>query len=79
MKRWFRQCSRSETVAPSRVAARFADERYQMASTVRFSWLVPKHRETRLWSEHQDINDVMLATALVPVGFLSIRRTESEV
>jgi hypothetical protein len=33
-------------------------------------WLTPAHRQTDLWSEHGDINDVMLATALVPDGFL---------
>ena len=33
-------------------------------------WLTPAHRQTDLWSDHGDINDVMLATALVPDGFL---------
>ncbi len=33
-------------------------------------WRDPQHRRTRTWSEHQDINDVMLATSLVPEGFL---------
>ncbi len=33
-------------------------------------WLTPAHRQTDLWSEHGDINDVMLATALLPDGFL---------
>ena len=35
-------------------------------------WLHPEHREARTWSEHRDINEVMLATSLVPSGFLSI-------
>lgn len=35
-------------------------------------WLVPEHRASRLYAEHQDINDVMLATALVPAGYLSL-------
>ncbi len=34
-------------------------------------WLEPEHREARTWSEHRDINEVMLATSLVPKGFLS--------
>ena len=33
-------------------------------------WLRTEHRATRAWSEHEDINDVMLATSLVPEGFL---------
>jgi len=33
-------------------------------------WLVPAHRETPTWVDHQGINDVMLATCLVPEGFL---------
>jgi hypothetical protein len=34
------------------------------------SWLDPPHRQLRTWSEHRDINEVMLATSLVPDGFL---------
>lgn len=33
-------------------------------------WLTPAHRQTDLWSGHADINDVMLATTLVPEGYL---------
>jgi len=33
-------------------------------------WLDPEHRRTRTWSEHRDINEVMLATSLVPEGCL---------
>jgi hypothetical protein len=33
-------------------------------------WLRPEHRRTRSWLDHADINDVMLATALEPAGFL---------
>jgi hypothetical protein len=33
-------------------------------------WLRPEHRQTRAWLDHEDINDVMLATSLVPEGFL---------
>jgi len=35
-------------------------------------WLEPAHRETESWLAHQDINEVMLATSLVPEGFLVI-------
>ncbi len=33
-------------------------------------WLEPDHRSGRTWTEHRDINEVMLATALAPEGFL---------
>ena len=35
-------------------------------------WLEPKHRDTRTWKEHEDINAVMLATSLAPDGFLAL-------
>lgn len=33
-------------------------------------WLDPARRDPRTWSEHRDINEVMLATALCPDGYL---------
>jgi hypothetical protein len=33
-------------------------------------WLEPAHRTTTTWLDHADINNVMLATSLVPDGFL---------
>ena len=35
-------------------------------------WLLPEHRQVRTWLDHEDINDVMLATSLVPEGFLML-------
>jgi hypothetical protein len=35
-------------------------------------WAESAHRSTREWHEHEDIDDVMLATALAPDGFLSV-------
>jgi len=35
-------------------------------------WLDDKNREAGSWTEHRDINMVMLATSLAPDGFLSI-------
>ncbi|HET6414830.1 MAG TPA: hypothetical protein VFG22_00945, partial [Polyangiales bacterium] len=43
-----------------------------LGSEIRSFWLDPEHREARTWSEHRDINEVMLATSLVPSGFLWI-------
>jgi hypothetical protein len=33
-------------------------------------WLDPENRQTPTWSEHRDINEVMLATRLAPLGYL---------
>lgn len=33
-------------------------------------WRDPAHRRSLTWSEHRDINEVMLATSLAPGGFL---------
>lgn len=35
-------------------------------------WLEPLNRKTEAWKEHRDINMVMLATSLLPDGFLAI-------
>jgi hypothetical protein len=43
-----------------------------LGSTIEACWLDPRHREASTWTEHADINDVMLATSLVPEGFLVI-------
>ncbi len=41
-----------------------------VAEEIESFWRRPAHRRTATWKEHQDINSVMLATALVPDGFL---------
>jgi len=33
-------------------------------------WLERNNRETDVWTEHRDINMVMLATSLIPDGYL---------
>jgi hypothetical protein len=52
--------------------ARFAPVRGEMESF----WLRPEHRRARPWLDHEDINDVMLATSLVPDGFLVLQPVE---
>ncbi len=39
-------------------------------------WRDPGHRSARTWSEHRDINEVMLATRLAPDGFLLLLTTD---
>jgi len=43
-----------------------------LAENIEAFWLEPKNRESGTWQEHRDINMVMLATSLVPEGFLSL-------
>lgn len=35
-------------------------------------WRDPAHQQSTTWTEHQDINEVMLATSLAPNGFLEL-------
>ena len=35
-------------------------------------WLEPEHQRVRSWTEHQEINMVMLATCLAPDGYLML-------
>ncbi len=43
-----------------------------LAERITAFWLAPAHRDQALWTEHRDINEVMLATSLVPGGFLDL-------
>jgi len=40
-------------------------------------WLEPENRRTANWLEHEDINSVMLATALAPGGFMLLPGLET--
>ena len=35
-------------------------------------WLYPEHQQSDSWTEHRDINEVMLATCLAPEGMLEL-------
>jgi hypothetical protein len=54
--------------APVGVLERYA----KLGAQIESFWLEPENRRTRAWLEHRDINDVMLATRLVPDGYLSM-------
>ena len=43
-----------------------------LGETIEKFWLDENNRKTRNWIEHRDINMVMLATSLAPMGFLKI-------
>jgi hypothetical protein len=59
-----------------------SDGRKQVEQLTRFAplrakieefWLAPENRSTATWLEHENINDVMLATSLTPAGYLTLR------
>jgi hypothetical protein len=41
-----------------------------LGAQIRAFWSEPEHQRPNSWTQHRDINDVMLATSLVPEGFL---------
>lgn len=43
-----------------------------LADEIEAFWSRPAHRRARAWTEHGDINRVMLAVALVPDGYLEL-------
>jgi len=45
----------------------------RLAGEIERFWLNPTNRENVLWREHEDINMVMLATSLIPDGFLGVK------
>jgi hypothetical protein len=63
----------------SRRAALLAaiDEHVPLRAAIESFWLRPEHRATAAWHEHGDINAVMLATCLLPDGFLDLRVASS--
>jgi hypothetical protein len=60
--------------SPRRLGQKIAAlTRYRpLAESIEAFWLEPANREAGTWTEHRDINMVMLATSLAPDGFLSL-------
>ena len=67
--------SRMREGGSSRRAALLAAiaEHLPLRAVIESFWLLPEHRATAAWREHGDINPVMLATCLLPDGFLDLR------
>ena len=66
------------------LARRLGDKRYtelalqlvdQVGSELVSFWCDREHQQTRAWSEHRDINEVMLATSPLPEAFLVLSST----
>jgi hypothetical protein len=49
-----------------------------LRETILTFWRNPEHQLTASWIEHQDINAVMLATALAPAGVLDLLPVDKE-
>ncbi len=45
-------------------------EYHPLAERIKRFWADPGSRRSSTWTGHEDINSVMLATSLVPEGFL---------
>lgn len=54
----------------AREACAKLDRYLDMRDRIEDFWLRPEHRLGQSWTDHSDINDVMLATSLVPEGVL---------
>ena len=44
----------------------------KLGQAIESFWLNPEHRRAATWTTHQDINEVMLATSLLPNGCLEL-------
>lgn len=44
-----------------------------LAQAIADTWRQPAHQQSQAWREHEDINAVMLATCLLPSGYLDLR------
>ncbi len=49
-----------------------------LTETIETFWMLPKHQQGSTWTEHIDINSVMLATSLAPDGFLRIEEEKTD-
>ena len=68
---WLSVAENHTTISPGVHAKLEALMRYvPLGDEIESFWLAPAHQDTSTWSEHQDINEVMLATRLAPDGFL---------
>jgi hypothetical protein len=48
------------------------EEYYKWCDIIESFWLAPENQQVRTWIDHQDINEVMLATSLIPDGYLNL-------
>lgn len=61
----FQEIDRDALPVAARTACAQIDRHAQLRAQIEASWLRREHRASRTWTEHADINDVMLACSLV--------------
>jgi len=44
-----------------------------LGETITGFWLEPRNQKSRIWNEHRGINHMMLATSLMPEGYLELQ------
>jgi hypothetical protein len=66
---------KTDTAAPPRLRAQLEElmQYLPLRDAIEDFWRNPEHQRSASWSEHEDINSVMLATSLVPDGFLDVQ------
>jgi hypothetical protein len=62
----------STTGADVRLELKALSHYFTLSRQIRDYWLDPENQNSHTWSEHRDINEVMLATSLVPEGLLEL-------
>ena len=62
--------AREEGAKPTAARSQGLRRHEGMCAAIEDFWLDPAHWQLTSWDEHRDINEVMLATSLLPEGFL---------
>lgn len=70
---------RRSLTAAARSTLAALDEFAPLRREIDAFWLRPHHRRSATWLEHQDIDEVMLATSLLPDGFLVLEAPPRDV
>ena len=64
---------RSDGEHALRAASARLERHWPLAGTIESFWSGPAHQAADTWSDHLDINAVMLAACLAPAGYLDLR------
>jgi len=70
---WFADSSIKKVTADERILNILTELR-GFGIEIRNYWMDTTHQQTRSWQAHRDINEVMLATSLMPEGFFGLER-----
>jgi len=70
---WFADSSIKKVTADERILNILTELR-GFGIEIRNYWMDTTHQQTRSWQAHRDINEVMLATSLIPEGLFGLER-----